>query len=51
LVEDSGLGEGDEVWLENNNLDLWEGSEDLVDIRALQARGVTVHHDPIRSAP
>ena len=38
-MENSGLGGGDEVWLENNNLDLWEGSEDLENIRALEARG------------
>ena len=51
LVENSGLGDGDEVWLEDNNLDLWEGSEDLEDIRALENRGVEVTHDPIGSAP
>ena len=51
LVGNSGLGEGDEVWLEDNNLDLWEGSEDLEDIRALEDRGVEVTHDPIVSAP
>jgi len=44
LVENSGLGAGDEVWLENNNLDLWEGSEDLENIRALEDRGVVVHY-------
>ena len=42
LLENSGLGEGDEVWLENNNLDLSEGSEDLENIRLLEARGVVV---------
>ena len=50
LVENSSLGEGDKVWLEDNNLDLWEGSEDLEDIRALEDRGVEVTHDPIVGA-
>ena len=44
LLENSGLGEGDEVYLEDNNLDLWEGSEDLENIRALEDRGVVVHY-------
>ena len=44
LVENSGLGEGDHVFLENNNLDLSEGSEDLENIRQLQGRGVEVHY-------
>ena len=44
LLENSGLGEGDEVWLENNNLDLSEGSEDLENIRQLEARGVSVSY-------
>jgi len=43
-VENSGLGEGDTVWLENNNLDLSEGSEDLESIRQLEGRGVVVHY-------
>jgi len=42
LVENSGLGLGDRVWLENNNLDLGEGSEDMDNIRALEVRGVDV---------
>ena len=42
MLENSGLGGGDEVWLENNNLDLSEGSEDLENIRLLEARGVVV---------
>ena len=50
LLENSGLGEGDEVWLEDNNLDLTEGSEDLENIRALEDRGVVVHHDPLQGA-
>jgi Leucine-rich repeat (LRR) protein len=44
LVENSGLGEGDTVWLANNNLDLSEGSEDLENIRQLEARGVSVSY-------
>ncbi len=44
LVENSGLGAGDEVWLEDNNLELWEGSEDMDNIRALGDRGVVVHY-------
>ena len=39
LVANSGLGEGDEVWLGNNNLDLSEGSEDLENITALEDGG------------
>ena len=42
LVENSGLGAGDKVWLEHNNLDLSEGSEDMENIKALEARGVIV---------
>jgi len=44
LVENGGLGIGDVVWIENNSLDLSEGSEDMENIRALQDRGVTVHY-------
>ena len=42
LVENSGLGAGDRVRLENNNLDLGEGSEDMDNVRALEDRGVVV---------
>jgi len=42
LVENSGLGEGDEIWLDGNKLELWEGSEDMENIRALEDRGVAV---------
>ena len=51
LVENSGPGAGDEVWLEDNNLDLWEGSEAMENIRALEDRTVVVHYDPLRSTP
>ena len=44
LVANSGLGEGDTVWLENNNLDLTEGSEDMQNIKALKDRGVEVRY-------
>ncbi len=44
LVANSGLGEGDRVWLESNNLDLSEGSEDLESIRQLVGRGVVVDY-------
>ncbi len=44
LVENSGLGEGDEVWIEENDLDLSEGSDDMVNIRTLEDRGVEVHY-------
>jgi len=43
-VENSGLGEGDRVLLEVNNLDLSEGSEDLENIRILEERGVRVDY-------
>jgi len=43
-VENSGLGEGDRVLLEFNNLDLSEGSEDLENIRILEERGVRVDY-------
>ena len=44
LVENSGLGAGDQVWIEENDLDLSEGSDDMANIRALEDRGVTVHY-------
>ena len=44
LVENRGLGEGDTLLLENNNLDLSEGSEDLENIRQLEGRGVVVYY-------
>ncbi|MBA7600909.1 hypothetical protein ES703_07972 [subsurface metagenome] len=42
LVQNPGLGNGDNVRLRYNNLDLSEGSEDLENIRILEARGVEV---------
>ena len=47
LVENSGLVTGDEIWLEDNNLDLTEGSEDMQNIRALEDRGVEVNYQPL----
>ena len=55
LVNNQGLGSGDTIWLEDNELDLWEAcydswcrySADLEDIMALESRGVTVYHDPV----
>lgn len=44
LLENSGIGEGDDINLEDNNLDLSEGSEDMVNIKALQDRGVVVNY-------
>ena len=44
LLENSGLGEGDEVYLEDNNLDLWEGSDNMENIKALEDGGVVVHY-------
>jgi len=51
LVDNSGLDSEDKVWLEDNNLDLSEGSEDIENIRALEDRGVVVHHDPLQGTP
>lgn len=44
LVVKNRLGSGDRVLLQVNNLDLLEGSEDLENIRPLEARGVVVHY-------
>ena len=46
LVENLGLGGGDVVILQKNSLDLSEDSEDLENIRQLEARGVSVRHLP-----
>jgi len=51
LVETSGLGAGDLIRLEGNNLELWEGSDDMENIKALKNRGVVVLHDPLQSTP
>jgi hypothetical protein len=44
LVGNSGLGKGDEVYLDGNNLDLTEGSKDMANIKALEDRGVMVYY-------
>ena len=46
LVNNSGLGSGDTLDLCNNYLDLTPGSPDMMDIQALQGRGVNVDYDP-----
>ena len=46
LVENSGLGEGDEINLQNNHLDLTEGSQNMSDINTLIARGCDVTYQP-----
>jgi len=42
LVSNSGLGQGDTVWLGNNLLDLTPGSDDMQNIQILRNRGVAV---------
>ncbi|MCR6669481.1 MAG: leucine-rich repeat domain-containing protein [archaeon YNP-WB-040] len=44
LVGNPGLGQGDEVDLENNPLDLTPGSDDMKNIQILQSRGVIVYY-------
>lgn len=51
LAENRALSAGDFVFLSLNDLDLWEGSDDAKDIRALRNRGVTVDHDEIAAGP
>jgi Leucine-rich repeat (LRR) protein len=51
LLENDGLGAGDLVRLEGNNLELWEGSNDMENIKTLKNRGVVVLHDPLQSTP
>ena len=51
LVENTGLGEEESVLLGGNNLELYEGSEDMEDIKTLEARGVIVSLDPQQWAP
>ena len=42
LVDNAGLGTGDNLYIQENDLDLTPGSDDMVDIQALEARGVNV---------
>lgn len=51
LVKNSGLGEGDSVLLGGNHLELYEGSEDMENIKTLEKRGVIVSLDPHQWAP
>ena len=51
LVNNRGLATRDYVSLQNNNLDLWEGSEDMYYIGYLEGRGLRVDHDPLEDAP
>ncbi len=44
LLQNSGLGEGDQLDLSLNDLDLAENSEDRANIRLLEERGVQVHY-------
>jgi Leucine-rich repeat (LRR) protein len=48
LVDNIGLGAHElvvyNVWLENNSLDLTEGSDDMKNIKALEERGVIVQY-------
>jgi Leucine-rich repeat (LRR) protein len=46
LVENLGLGEGDTLCLEENNLDLEEGSDDMENFRILEDRGVSARRYP-----
>ena len=51
LVENTGLGAEDSVLLGGNNLELYEGSEDMENIKTLEARGVIVSLDPWQWTP
>ncbi len=44
LLGNSSLGEGDQVDLKNNNLDLSKNSENMADIRQLEGRAVKVYY-------
>jgi Leucine-rich repeat (LRR) protein len=44
LISNTGLGQGDEVYLQNNPLDLTPGSDDMQNIQILQSRGVIVYY-------
>ncbi len=44
LLQNSGLGESDQLDLSLNNLDLAENSEDRANIRQLEGRGVKVYY-------
>jgi len=44
LLNNSGLGEGDQLDLKENDPDLAEDSEDMEGIRQLEGRGVQVQY-------
>ncbi|MGC8718106.1 MAG: leucine-rich repeat domain-containing protein, partial [bacterium] len=44
LTRNAGLGQGDEVYLDYNLLNLTPGSGDMNDIQILKDRGVTVYY-------
>ena len=46
LVENGGFGEGDDIDLRLNNLDVTEGSQDREDIQTLVDRGINVKYKP-----
>jgi len=46
LVDNAGLGSEDEVDISDNYLNLGPGSPDMLNVEALQRRGVNVCFDP-----
>ena len=46
LVKNDGFGDGDEIRMQNNYLDLTEGSDDMDNINTLIDRGVDVDYEP-----
>jgi len=46
LVDNLGLDKRDLVYVNGNNLDLTPGSPNMLDIEALEGRGVNVKFDP-----
>ena len=51
LLDNPGLGKKDSVLLGGNKLDLYQGSEDMENIKILEARGVIISLDPNQWAP
>ncbi|HOL55663.1 MAG TPA: leucine-rich repeat domain-containing protein, partial [bacterium] len=45
LVSNPGLGQGDIVYLQNNNLDIASNHSNLLNIQLLQSRGVKVYYE------
>jgi len=46
LVENEGFGDGDRIYMLENQLDLAPGSEDMYNINTLIDRGVRVEYEP-----